>query len=467
MSEITRRSVVPFLITVAGLLFVPVALSAQDGNVPNPLATTGKFVGDNAGVLGPAYLDLIDAVCVRLRNATGAELAVVTVRDLGGTPPEDFSERLFKRFGIGEKGKDNGLLLLFALDDRAVRFEVGYGLESVITDALAGRLLDDQAMPFFARGEYGRGLFAVAKAAAEAVAGASGVTLGLSDPPVWPEQPRPAAVDTSGKKAPVSAATGKRGHYLPPVVPGILAAVVAGLTGLWILFALRRFGRARSRIQKFVAAGSGIGFLILMWMAAITILIVLLGGKSSAFSILLFGLSPTLSSFLWSATRRRMRERAASYRLPCSSCGSPMDLIPDDVDDAQLSVPEAAEEKAGGMDYEVWTCPQCRAREMFAVTHSKASACPSCHRRTLVRTHEVLEAATTTHGGRERITDECRNPECGYAKTWERETARIVPAPVSSGSSGSGGSSLHGSSGSSRSSFGGGRSGGGGATRRF
>ncbi len=433
-------------------------------DVADPLATSGKYVGDGAGVLGPAYADLIDGVCIRLKNATGAELAVVTVRGLGGTAPEDFAERLFKRFGIGAKGKDNGLLLLFALDDRAVRFEVGYGLEAIIPDAKAGRLLDDHAMPFLARGEYGRGLYAVSKAAAEAVAAASGVSLGLGEPGVWPEQPRPGPIAESGHQARGSGSTDGPGRRASSLRWLILAGLVLGLTGLWIVTALRRFDRARSKIDRIKAAGAGIGFMILMWIVALIAMIILLAGGSPVLALLQFALSPVAANVLWSLTRRRMKERAAHYRLPCPSCGSPMDLIPEDQDDAQLSPEESAEEKAGGMDYELWVCPQCGAKERFAVKLGKASPCPKCARRTLVRTHSILVAATTSQGGRERVMDECKNPKCGYSKTWERNTSRIAPPTAGSSSSRSAFSS---SSSSSRSSFGGGRSGGGGATRRF
>ena len=450
-------------LAVSWIAWAAASAAERVEDVANPLAATGKYVGDGAGVLGPAYVDLIDGVCVQLKNTTGAEFAVVTVRGLGGTAPEDFAERLFKRFGIGEKGKDNGLLLLFALDDRAVRFEVGYGLEPIIPDARAGRLLDDHAMPFLARGEYGRGLYAVSKAAAEAVAAASGVSLGLGEPGVWPEQPRPVPAE-SGHQAPGSGPNAKPGRRASSLSPLILAVVIPGLTGLWIGAALRRFGRARSKADRIKAAGAGIGFMILMWSAASIALIILLARGSPALAVLQFALSPVAANVLWSLTRRGMKKKAAQYRLPCPSCGSSMDLIPEDQDDVQLSAEEAAEEKAGGMDYELWVCPQCGAKERFAVRLGKASSCPKCARRTLVRTRLVLVAATTSQGGRERVTDECRNPKCGYNKTWERNTARIAPPTAGSSSSRSAFSS---SSSSSRSSFGGGRSGGGGATRRF
>ncbi len=465
MISIERRARSLFVVLLAAWLVLAAPASAERvEDVPDPLATSGKAVGDNAGVLGAGYAELIEGICTRLKNVTGAELAVVTIRDLGGTTPEDFSERLFKRFGVGEKGKDNGLLLLLAVDDRAVRFEVGYGLEPVIPDARAGQLLDEFAVPFLARGEHGRGLYAVAKAAAEIIAAASGASLGLTDPAVWPEQPRPVRAEDAGEKASLFAETDKPVPRAMPALPFILAGALLGVTGLWALSALRRFGRARSKADRMKAARAGFGYWFLMWTAAIGVGIAMLKSGGSALSLLGFALSPVASNILWTATRRAMKKKAADYHLPCRSCGSAMDLVPEDADDAQLSVEEAAEETAGGMDYELWICPLCRAKELFSVKLGKASACPRCARRTLVRAREVLVAATTAHGGRERITDACRNPKCGYQKTWERNTARIVPAASGSGGGRSG---FSGSSGSGRSSFGGGRSGGGGASRRF
>ncbi len=458
-------SVTIFILSV----IAPITASAAPErveDVPNPLAASGKFVGDGAGVLGPAYTDLIDGVCSRLKEATGSELAVVTVRDLGGTTVEDFAERLFKRFGIGEKGKDNGLLILFALDDRAVRIEVGYGLEPAVTDAQSARLLDEYAMPFLARGEYGRGLYAVAKAAAETVVAASslGATLGLTDPSVWPDQPQPAPSAESGEKVPVSSEAGKSKVRSSFVSSLILAGAVLGLTGLWALSAWRRFGRKRSKAGRVKAASAGVGYLSLMWVVVPIAVIVLLVTGRFVLGPLLTGLSPVIATILWSRMRKGMKARAENYRLPCASCGSAMDLIPEEKDDAQLTTEEVAEEKAGGMDYELWTCPKCGAGERFAIKLGKASACPKCKRRTLVRTLAILAAATTSHGGRERVSDDCQNPNCDYLKTWERDTPRIAPSSSSAGSSRSGFSS---SSSSSHSSFGGGRSGGGGASRHF
>ena len=74
------------------------------------------------------------------------------------TPIEDYAVRLFKEWGIGKKGKDNGVLFLIAPNEKRMRIEVGYGLEGAINDALAGRIMDRVVIPFFKSGETSRGI---------------------------------------------------------------------------------------------------------------------------------------------------------------------------------------------------------------------------------------------------------------------------------------------------------------------
>nr|HPH45196.1 hypothetical protein [Candidatus Aminicenantes bacterium] len=175
-----------------------------------------------------------------------------------------------------------------------------------------------------------------------------------------------------------------------------------------------------------------------------------------------FGLVPAVGSFIQGRALRGLRRKIAGHREPCSKCGRPMDLLDEQADDAFLSVEEAAEEEAGGMDYEVWQCGSCGASESYAMTLGKAAACPRCGRRTLVTATTTLVAATRTSGGKVKIEADCRNPNCDYRKVTERSTPRLPPPPPPGRSFSSG----HGSFGSSgRSSFGGGRSGGGGASK--
>ena len=86
------------------------------------------------------------------------EIAVVAVSSVDGGEVDDFTNRLFQKWHIGKKGKDNGVMILAAIQDRKARIEVGYGLEGVLPDALAGRILREQMFPAFRQGRYDVGL---------------------------------------------------------------------------------------------------------------------------------------------------------------------------------------------------------------------------------------------------------------------------------------------------------------------
>jgi len=424
--------------------------------VPNPRTTSGLWVEDAGGVLGPEYLSLVNGLCQSLKDATSVELAVVTVDNLGGLAVEEFAEKLFRRFGIGEKGKDNGLLLLFARDDRRVRFEVGYGLEGTIPDAIASRILDEQALPLFKEGQYARGLYQAARAAAEAVGQASGKPLSFASPAAWPAQialakPLPGAniekkPETGAKADPLSAGL-------------IYAAAIFGFMILGLAVVHLRVGKTEAKTAKEKAL-KGAGFFTAMnWIGGFIGFIILAVAVGKFLPALLaFVLAPTAATFGQAGGLRSLKRRVAGYELPCSNCGQKMSLLDEQADDALLTAEEIAEEAARGMNYEIWKCGNCGNVSRFAVKLGKASACPKCRRRTLVRTTATLVAATTSHGGRVRVTDSCKNPSCGYAKSVERSTARL--ASGTSGGRRSGGFSSRGGG-----SFGGGRSGGGGASK--
>jgi uncharacterized protein len=126
-------------------------------------------VNDYAGLLSPAEKEALEARCRLLRERTGAQLAVVTLKSLEGGQIDDFANKLFARWGIGQKEKKNGLLLLVAMEDRKSRIEVGYGLEPIIPDVLAGRILDHQLRPRFREQKYAEGLTAAVNALCELV----------------------------------------------------------------------------------------------------------------------------------------------------------------------------------------------------------------------------------------------------------------------------------------------------------
>lgn len=120
----------------------------------------GGMVNDFAGIIGAEFKPVLEEKLLALKATTGDELTVVTIKSLAGDTIENYAVELFEEWGIGQKGQDNGVLLLVALDDRAVRIEVGYGLEPVLTDAAANQIIQQLILPAFRNGDYTAGVTA-------------------------------------------------------------------------------------------------------------------------------------------------------------------------------------------------------------------------------------------------------------------------------------------------------------------
>jgi uncharacterized protein len=134
----------------------------------NSLRPTAN-VNDFAGILSPAEKESLEARCQQLREKTGARLAVATLKSLEGGNLEDFSVKLAQKWGVGQKDRKNGLLLLVAMQEHKARIEVGYGLEPIIPDILAGRIIDHELRPQFRAGQFGAGLTAAVNALCDLV----------------------------------------------------------------------------------------------------------------------------------------------------------------------------------------------------------------------------------------------------------------------------------------------------------
>ena len=173
-----------YILTLILLAFTWVSAQADGDQLLDQLAQARRpgFVFDYADVITPADENHITQVLNELEHLTTAEVKVVTLQSLEGGQIDDFANRLFERWGIGKKDKDNGVLLLAAIQDRKMRIEVGYGLEPVITDAAAGRIRDNYIIPSFKRDDYSQGMTAGSDAIAAKIAAAGGVTLSGGEP---------------------------------------------------------------------------------------------------------------------------------------------------------------------------------------------------------------------------------------------------------------------------------------------
>jgi uncharacterized protein len=122
-------------------------------------ALTGRVV-DDAALLSPAARERITGWLAQFELATKRQVVVVTVPSLQAYPIEDFGYRLGRAWGIGEKGKNTGAILLVAPNERAVRIEVGYGLEGELTDAISRAIIERDILPAFRQGQYEQGITA-------------------------------------------------------------------------------------------------------------------------------------------------------------------------------------------------------------------------------------------------------------------------------------------------------------------
>lgn len=124
---------------------------------PSFPALTGRVV-DSAQMIDPAVREQLTQQLQALEQTSGDQIVVVTVPDLQGVPIEDYGYQLGRQWGIGQKGKDNGALLIVSRDDRQLRIEVGYGLEGVLTDAQSWVIINQVILPKFKAGNFSQGI---------------------------------------------------------------------------------------------------------------------------------------------------------------------------------------------------------------------------------------------------------------------------------------------------------------------
>ncbi|MFL6534660.1 MAG: TPM domain-containing protein [Pseudomonas sp.] len=120
-------------------------------------ALTGRVV-DSAQLLDPSVRTQLDAQLKAHEQATGEQVVVVTLVNLQGASIEDFGYQLGRHWGIGQKDKNNGALLIVARDDRKLRIEVGYGLEDRLTDAQSSVIINQVITPAFKTGNFNKGI---------------------------------------------------------------------------------------------------------------------------------------------------------------------------------------------------------------------------------------------------------------------------------------------------------------------
>jgi uncharacterized protein len=118
----------------------------------------GQRVHDEAHILQQSTIDQLEKDLKAYEDSTSNQIAILIVQSLDGEVLENYSLRVVEKWKLGQKGKDNGVLLLIAVDDHKMRIEVGQGLEGVLTDALSSRIIRNEIAPAFRRSEFDGGV---------------------------------------------------------------------------------------------------------------------------------------------------------------------------------------------------------------------------------------------------------------------------------------------------------------------
>ena len=377
-----------------------------------------QFVSDPDNVLSPAAIDTLNRTLANIWNTTTAEPVVVVIEEMqeyGNI--DDFATELFRKWGIGKKDKSNGLLILVSRGDRKACIRTGYGVEGVLPDVIASRLLRNEMFPRFREGDYDGGIIATVNEIEH-----------IFTDPEYAEELHSAYGNDLGDDDMSDL------FYAYIFVSGLFG-VLMFLFVICIIFDVRK--------KDTVTA----------WQQLQSNTMVLIVGSCFTLGMML----PALLLLVWA--KRRIRNKP----VPCPQCGTITKLLDEVADNMYLTPAQDTEERINSVDYDVHLCPNCGYTKVDAfVNKGKAfEVCKKCGARACREIGSVvIRPATTRSTGLASKVYLCEN--CGDKTTRDvtlprkESTPNVVIIPGSGGSSSGGGFS--------GGSFGGGFTGGGGAS---
>jgi len=160
-----------FLILIS--LFFFCGSASAERSFPKPKGPVNDF----ANVISAAHEQQIQSITRELYQKTRIPVVIVTMPDITGYEYNEYANRLYEEWGIGEKGKDEGVLIFVTVKARKMRIETGYGMEGILPDGLCGEIRDQYMVPFLKEDKYGEGLLNGTIAVSQVIARHSGVKL--------------------------------------------------------------------------------------------------------------------------------------------------------------------------------------------------------------------------------------------------------------------------------------------------
>lgn len=389
--------------------------------IPNPKERDNTYVADPDGFLDAASIQQLNQMARAIDDSTSAEVAIVVVKNIGDEVPKEFANELFNHWGIGKQLSNNGLLIFTSMDNRRTEFEVGYGLEPILTDIVCYRIGTKFIVPNFRQGNYGKGL----------VEALDAVQTIINDPAAKDEMLE-FSIDHS-KRSDDFAERFAMAFWLLILGGYILSNIIFGV----------------HRNQKINLIHDAKDDFYDKYNQLET-------RFSGCMGVFLYFIFPLAGILLYQRINRRMKHYRNAPRYSKVN-GKEMFLKSNVDEDAYLMQGQIVEEKLDSVQYDVWVTDD--ESDILLLRYKGNSRhykkCKKCNYKTLGKERtEIIKSATTSSTGLKEITYKCKNCNRVEHKTF------TIPK-ISTSSSGSSWSS--GSSGGGGSSFGGGSSGGGGA----
>lgn len=396
--------------------------------VPNTQKSDARvFTSDPDDLIDPASQAEIDRLLYNAKQQLSAEIFIVALESTGDVTIKTFATELFnytdnadpsKSWQIGDKEKDNGLLILFVLDQKKVTMETGYGMEGVLPDAICSRIIDNDIVPLMSEGQYGPGLLSGVNAIMKILSNPAAAAEIYADPAVLQK------ARWEQKKA-------------------MLYNLFIGYLLLTLVVLVLSIRNTSKKVKSVSGMEPYEAFKVL-------------NTSLTSYQVLAFLFPLTMVAFLLYYKRK-----ARSFRKKpraCPQCGKPLVLMTEKQEDAYLNAGQQSEEMVGSVDYDAWICIECGHRSFlsYAKSYTRFQPCPKCRYKTYAQTSDrIVSSPTPISTGQGVHVYSCAH--CGHEALKYYSIPMIIILPSNRGGGGGG-------FGGGGGGFGGGSSGGGGAT---
>lgn len=392
-------------------------------------ADRSAFVADPDRYISDADMTVLNGLLENVRRSTSVEPMIAVV----GAIPDDtdidtYATGLFDRWGLGKDDKDNGLLIVVAVDNRRMAIRTGYGLEGVLPDITCGRIIRDTLRPAFRTEHYGAGLIAATRQISKI----------LTDPAY--------AEELASERHDADDAAGAAGDVNPFRVYMLCSCGLAAIMLIVLLCSCLAL-RGRSDYDKYRSLAPSKPVWLILGFIGLGI--------------------PFVATIPYILLLNHWR----NHRRDCPHCGARMIKVDEVNDNNYLTPAQDLEERLGSVDYDVWLCPECGETDVLPYVNSSSSyiECDNCHARAARLVNErILRRPSGTRKGYGVKEYECLN--CRHRQQrpfyFEGSDSSVLGAMAAGAILGGSGRGHGGgfSGGSFGGGFGGGMTGGGGAS---